>query len=454
MNEMAKKYLKTALTLGLIAGGSALLIGGTNALTAPRIEANAKKKLMGSLQGCFGEDVDIEDPENPKDWTKESPAPQYVNASWKASKNGQSVGTLYRARGIDAAGYGYITILVGVYDDSTLTNIVVLENGNTKPAEYESYIKSYNKADDKNVALEKVSPTGATFSSTLTMNMVKEAIQLSSGGISYTEDISENGLTAFSTAANMYQSVDISSYAVKYIKKAYTASLDSYENVVGTLFYTEAIVKEKPQGIYIAVDSNKKLANAAIYDANVDSQVSSFVESYNAISGDKSKGLAGIKSTCPQAYNAFYEVFQFANGKIKQEPKLGAFESGEVSAFEEVTCSGNYLTKAFKALKGEETIGYVYEITSIAEDYESVLKTYIGIYKDGSLGRLVFVSYEGEKGPTETNIKDFIAKWNSSSKEERKTLVDSTVTGASFSGPALQTGIKAAIEDQKGKEAN
>lgn len=479
MNEMLKKYLKTSLTLGLIAGGSALLIGGTNALTAPRIEANTKKKLLSSLSTCFGSSITIEDPENPKDWTKEKPAPQFVNASWKATKDGASVGTLFRARGIDSAGYGYITILVGVYDDKSITNITVLENGNTKPAEFEAYIRSYNRAEPsgKEGALEAVGQTGATFSSTLTMNMVKEAIQLSSGSLSYTEDISKDGLTAFSAKANMYQTMDLSSYQLRHVRKGYIASLDTFQNVVGELFYTDSENNSPTQGMYVGIDKNGTLGDAAIYDANVLPEVSDFVTSFNAASDkeaylsnlgssdfDGATGATGadalfgsndeentISPITASLRDSVLEALSVTRGTAAQDKRFAAFESGEVNAFDALTANGTYIRELFAAKKGEVKVGYVYHLAGLSERYSTPFEIYFGIYQDGGLGRISIIK-NGQTGGADVGMDAFVSSWNKSDKVARLEMVDKVNgAGATYGSALLTSELKEATEDQKGR---
>ena len=479
MNEMLKKYLKTSLTLGLIAGGSALLIGGTNALTAPRIEANTKKKLLSSLSTCFGSSITIEDPENPKDWTKEKPAPQFVNASWKATKDGASVGTLFRARGIDSAGYGYITILVGVYDDKSITNITVLENGNTKPAEFEAYIRSYNRAEPsgKEGALEAVGQTGATFSSTLTMNMVKEAIQLSSGSLSYTEDISKDGLTAFSAKANMYQTMDLSSYQLRHVRKGYIASLDTFQNVVGELFYTDSENDSPTQGMYVGIDKNGTIGDAAIYDANVLPEVSDFVTSFNAASDkeaylsnlgssdfDGATGATGadalfgsndeentISPITASLRDSVLEALSVTRGTAAQDKRFAAFESGEVNAFDALTANGTYIRELFAAKKGEVKVGYVYHLAGLSERYSTPFEIYFGIYQDGGLGRISIIK-NGQTGGADVGMDAFVSSWNKSDKVARLEMVDKVNgAGATYGSALLTSELKEAIEDQKGR---
>ena len=56
MKATVKKYLVVSLTLGLIAGGSALLIGLTNVLTADRIKANKIEKENNGLKKVFSDE--------------------------------------------------------------------------------------------------------------------------------------------------------------------------------------------------------------------------------------------------------------------------------------------------------------------------------------------------------------------------------------------------------------
>ena len=51
MDSQKKHYIITAITLGLIAASSAVLIGVTNLITAKKIEQNEVMKII-----CFGGD--------------------------------------------------------------------------------------------------------------------------------------------------------------------------------------------------------------------------------------------------------------------------------------------------------------------------------------------------------------------------------------------------------------
>ena len=53
MNEFRKNLLKTSLTLMIIAGGASLLVGATNAITAPVIEQNSIEKERKQLSKVY-----------------------------------------------------------------------------------------------------------------------------------------------------------------------------------------------------------------------------------------------------------------------------------------------------------------------------------------------------------------------------------------------------------------
>ena len=58
MNEFTKNMLKTSLVLTIIAGGAALLVGATNALTAPVIEKNNIEKEKKMLSEVYQSEAD------------------------------------------------------------------------------------------------------------------------------------------------------------------------------------------------------------------------------------------------------------------------------------------------------------------------------------------------------------------------------------------------------------
>ena len=59
MANNAKKYIITAVTLGVIAAASAGLIGLTNLLTAKQIQKNEQNKIKAGIVEIFADDAEI-----------------------------------------------------------------------------------------------------------------------------------------------------------------------------------------------------------------------------------------------------------------------------------------------------------------------------------------------------------------------------------------------------------
>lgn len=484
------KYVRVGGTLGLIAASSALLIGLTNAITAPRIEENKKNEVLKKLKVCFGEDVEI-DTANQKDWTAEKPAPVYVKTSYPASKDGASVGTLYQMRGTNS--YGVIEMMIGVYEDDTLTRMTFVENGQSYKTTLETnYIEPFNNAADKNAALENVK-CGATFGATLIRDMVNEAKQLSSGGINYTEDLEEDGLAAFGDKANMYQTYPLSSYILSYVTKGYDAYKDEFSDAgkVGQLFYAPI---GSADGLYIALNSDATFSGVSASKDTADEEVLDFVEAFNAAS-DKDAYLDGLKGeggsadiptgpsevpddsiptgpsdvtdgdtsgeeggnlteTLAEVKNACLEAKTIVNGTAKQDPKLACFDAGEADDFKKIADkTGESILEIYEATLGGTKIGYVYDLkTQISVPGSTpTIEIMFSIYNDGKLGKIAVVEDGSTAGRGPMIEEGFIKVFNAASSAERAELLDIEVSGATISSNAISKMLKEAIADQKGR---
>ncbi len=168
MNQDAKKMVKVALTLALIASGAALIVSSLNLFTAPRIEANRLAKEKSGLEAIFakaeiGESSNIDKGSLKKYWPV-------------VLEDGESA-RIYSASGKN--GYGAVSILIGVYSDFTLGRMEILENTETYgPTLQKGYVAPYQYADnaeDRAIALEDVS-CGATYGAKLIKGMVLEAV--------------------------------------------------------------------------------------------------------------------------------------------------------------------------------------------------------------------------------------------------------------------------------------
>lgn len=204
MNEFTKNLLKTSATLMIISGGAAVLVGATNALTAPVIANNASEKERQQLTQVFSDKADafIEwkeytgeekqskaaEDENGTYLTDISKKIKYVTKVWTAKKTSSgkpesvtdkdtTVG--YVARVYGKNGYGALDLLVGINaKDFGLSKVCIIEDSMSYKNKLEpGYIDPYNNAKDgkdKQTALANVK-CGATIAATLMKNAVEEA---------------------------------------------------------------------------------------------------------------------------------------------------------------------------------------------------------------------------------------------------------------------------------------
>lgn len=203
MNDFKKNLIKTSLTLMIIAGGAAILVGATNALTAPIIEQNSLEAERKQLSQVYGDEANsfIEwkayEGEDKEKYAQENEDGVYLNSIssnltyvtkiWSARKSSSSSATDkdtlvgYVARVYGKNGYGALDLLVGIKTDGSLSKLCIIEDSMSYKSKVESnYIDPYNKADDgkaKEDALENVK-CGATYAATIVKNGLLEAKQV------------------------------------------------------------------------------------------------------------------------------------------------------------------------------------------------------------------------------------------------------------------------------------
>ena len=187
MNEFTKNLLKTSSVLMIIAGGAALLVGATNALTAPVIEQNNIIKEKTMLAKVYGEEAsylewksDSEDQEMKANGQYlESLTLNYVTKVWTARKGSENLGHIARFYGKN--GYGDIDMLVQVGLDGSLGNLFIISDTMSYKAKLESgYIDPFNASEtDKQAALDDVK-CGATFAAKLVKKGVEESLMVCS----------------------------------------------------------------------------------------------------------------------------------------------------------------------------------------------------------------------------------------------------------------------------------
>ena len=165
-----KKYVLTALTLGLIAMASGALIGATNLVTADRIAENEVKKINASFVEIYGEGTTGTENEsfNYNEYT-------YLKSQYEIfSSDGASIGMAYRTLGSNA--YGKISLIVGFVNGSGYRyvyygiSVVINEQSFATTLEDNFLIPVQNgerEVDDVKC--------GATYGATLVKNMIDEA---------------------------------------------------------------------------------------------------------------------------------------------------------------------------------------------------------------------------------------------------------------------------------------
>ncbi len=165
MQKTVKKYLVVSLTLGIIAGGSALLIGLTNLLTADKIKENKVKKEENGLKQVFtNEDQTFTTVSFDTSF-------EYIEKIWQAKDGSDNdIGYIYKTTGKNS--YGEVSLLIGFDAEKNFANMVVLENTETYGTTLQdNYITPVN---EKSKDFSSVS-CGATYGAKLINSMYTEA---------------------------------------------------------------------------------------------------------------------------------------------------------------------------------------------------------------------------------------------------------------------------------------
>ena len=168
MANNAKKYIITAVTLGVIAAASAGLIGLTNLLTAKQIQKNEQNKIKAGIVEIFADDAEIL-----KEKAISDKSLKYTNYEYTLNK-----GVAYRTTGSNM--YGKISMLVGyVYmirpgdteGDYLFAGIYLITNEQTYASTLnENYVTPLNNDDIKYDDVK----CGATYGATLIRDMIEE----------------------------------------------------------------------------------------------------------------------------------------------------------------------------------------------------------------------------------------------------------------------------------------
>lgn len=178
MNELVKKCLVVGGTLSLVAGGSALLIGVTNAITSPIIQENSNKKLRDKLGKVFEDVIDIK---NQNYQVIEIGEKSYIQEKWLITNNGSEYGYIYHTYGKNS--YGDIDVLIGLTKSSSneysFHKLVELNINQTyKTTLIPNYVDKINNGSKNYIDTKGC---GATFGANLIKSMIQECLEDASG---------------------------------------------------------------------------------------------------------------------------------------------------------------------------------------------------------------------------------------------------------------------------------
>ena len=173
MANNAKKYIITAVTLGVIAAASAGLIGLTNLLTAKQIAKNEQNKIKSGIVEIFNDETVI---------LEETSLSGYKYANYQYTVND---GVAFRTTGSNM--YGKISMLVGYGamllpggDDTihyVFAGIYLIANEQTYASTLvDNYVTPINDPDI-DYDYEDVK-CGATYGATLIKDMIEETNQI------------------------------------------------------------------------------------------------------------------------------------------------------------------------------------------------------------------------------------------------------------------------------------
>lgn len=167
----AKKYILTAVTLGLIAASGALLIAGTNMITKNRIAENEQKSINSGITTIYGADFYSENDYDVDNY-------QYVKHVYVIHNSyvSANIPAGYAFRTDGSNNYGKISLIIGFDKECVYKGLSVIANeqsfASTLKKGYLDEIKDGSQTvDDVSVSC------GATYGAKLVRAMVQEAEQ-------------------------------------------------------------------------------------------------------------------------------------------------------------------------------------------------------------------------------------------------------------------------------------
>ena len=173
MASNAKKYILTAVTLGLIAASGALLIAGANMITRDRIAENEQKSITNGIATIFGDGVSKEECELPtlpdgKEYT-------YITTCYEV-KDADDFIAGYAFRTDGSNNYGKISLIIGFNTGVAYKGLSVIANEQSFASTLKKGYLDKIKDGSKTIHDPEVSVScGATYGAQLVRAMVQEA---------------------------------------------------------------------------------------------------------------------------------------------------------------------------------------------------------------------------------------------------------------------------------------
>ncbi len=462
MNDLSKKILRSALTLGIIAGTAALLIGLTNMVTAPIIEANANAAENEGLTQVFDGDYTTEEIED-----LDTSSYSYIEKIWIAYESGSNsqLGYIYKTTGSNT--YGSVSILLGISGEGDLGTMYVLENSESYATTLQSnYIDVYNASDDKNNAIYDVS-CGATVGATLIKNMANEALNDYQSRLGVETGDDRDVIFDPGTGRNTYEEIDISSESYTYITEISICYTDGEE--VGYVYRTKGTTQVYADewidiDMYVGISGSGDLGTIyLISDGSTAGNLTNFINHYNE-SEDKDTALTETSYSSGATYSAKL-VAKMASEALDDymsrfdDPRDNVFPSadGSKNSYTDVefdSSSYTYIQEISICYNNDVEQGYVYRTTGTTQVYADTwieIDMYVGISGTGDLGNIYIIS-DGSNSPS-GDIDDYLDNYNSADDKDAALDDTSLASGATYSARLVSNMVSEALDDYVGRIA-
>jgi hypothetical protein len=448
MNDNTKKYLKCGGILCAIGAVGALLITGTNALTASTIAKNNKEKEAAAYQAIYATTASVSD--------SVAVSGKYVS-SYVIAKDSSDVvlGNIYTG----TASYGQtvnMKIMVGISGTKAkpvLGKVSILNNGATGGFDttvVSNYVDPYN-ANPSDTTLGAVK-CGATAAATSIKLIVNEATDLyKTGGA--VEDIEGEIKSIFDTEAAYDDPVDVSGTNVTKYYAVYSDAAKA--NYLGTVYRMEGTTSDN-SSLTLMVGFSGAIASPlygklAVVDSTAD--IAQDVANYNAAPGaDKltnwSAATSGaLAATMVEEAKGLYVK---GTGNLSLEglslsiyPALAALS--DVTSLTSSTLTRYWIAYSDTAKTSE--LGYIFDGKASVtwkneadEDDTIAIRLIVGISGTSSspvLGKLKIIAEEN----TKYDDAPYIDAYNTAPSD---TTLANVKCGATYSANLIKTVVTAA----------